>query len=297
MNVPAKILVFCAVFLLLFGLFFFNEKQELAPSSTQNHRDKNILPSSTPQPTKQSSSVAFTTIRQKSIALTPQLYEVHQKPARAETPAEQDRFELKVTNHSRLLVVQQDITEYHQELREGRSKLSPHSGQVKDWAYILYKDALSTRLEEQALPDEISREIQDILDSPNQSVKLDLLQESSPHLSSRYLGRLQKMLASVFELDPEILPIEVQMAVPELRDLLKRRKRYSENYFKTKMRSYFKDDAVMLSEKVNYMEDVKNSGDLALVQYGRGYFVSLEQNGNLSPEDTTLVENLIGALQ
>lgn len=203
------------------------------------------------------------------------------------------RYQLKKNNHNRLLTTHQELIQYYQVLKDGTPGYSPYSPEVRSWAITLYKDALATRLEEQPLSNEERGKIQEILQSTGQDIDLSLLQTSSPHLPEKYLARLRKLLTVVFEDDSEsVSKLDAATTVTEIADLLKRRKRYSNNYFQTNIKYYLTDSSISMQKKIALMQHVLETRDQSLTWYAKGYFLEAEQNGDLSAEEIEILTNL-----
>ena len=80
--------------------------------------------------------------------------------------------------------------------------------------------------------------------------------------------------------------------VQKIYELLKQRKRYSDNYYKTIMRDYLMDDSISVQSKIEYMLPFGEAGDDSLVNYGVGYLDSISKQKNLSRVERELIRTL-----
>ena len=71
----------------------------------------------------------------------------------------------------------------------------------------------------------------------------------------------------------------------EVVDLFKRRKRYSNNYFKTRIKEYYTGSLVPIDDKIDYARELGKLGDLELTEYVRSYFEAAVSRGELESDD------------
>jgi len=203
-------------------------------------------------------------------------------------------YKIRTANHSRLLTARTEINKAILASRSSGNRVKPTEAQLQEWSLVLYEDALLTIALNGDLSDEDRDALLGQIESGSYKVDLDMLTTSNPYLSDTYLDRLRKVLnATDQDKNPSgdtILPAGL---VLEIQDLLKRRKCYSDSYYKTEMKNYFRNDAVSLEDKVAYFEKILISGDTSLIRYGAGYFEYLKKEGSVDSHEMQTIDDLL----
>jgi len=200
----------------------------------------------------------------------------------------------RVANHSRLLAIQIAIRNFIQETKGSGTKTLPSLDQIQEWAYSLYEDALLSVALDGNSTEEERQSLLLKVEEGGDEIDLMLLHSSNPYLDDVYLDRLRKVLGASFQTESSLdSTVSSAGLVLEIQDLLKRRKRYSDSYYKTEMKDYFQNDSVPLNDKITYFENFLATGDTSLVKYGAGYFEYLKEEGAVDPQGLLSIDNLL----
>lgn len=213
-------------------------------------------------------------------------------PPVAEAPEEIRKREIKVENHTELVGLLRDM-----EARRSTSRDPVDPDKLGTWSAVLYRDALRTRQLDDDLPDDVAASIDSVLETETSSFDPALLSQSGPHLSPEYLKRLRSALELALDGEQPSSP-ESQIAYlqlpEELADMAKRRKRYSDNYFKTKIVDYLNAPDVSIADKVVFAQQLYRSGDDSLISFVRRYFSKVLEHTRLGPEDEEKIRQVAG---
>lgn len=190
---------------------------------------------------------------------------------------DEKRFELKANNHSQLLSIYDsmiDSTNFNEELKNMSQET------INEICLVLYKDALSTIVEEQNPTVEKTELINKSLDQKTISIKT--LDSDSSHLSSDYLDQIKKVFTNSGCIsDEESSVLEQKMAVIEMRSLYKQRKRYSDNYFRSIIKSYIYDSRIEFSDKITLAERIITTKDYDQINFIYRYFDELRNDNQI----------------
>ena len=203
------------------------------------------------------------------------------------------REKLKLENHQSLLGTGKEIRQLFSKLREKDSDVDLSIFDIKTWGDTLYRDAILARLLNEKLEESdreiLANELQSIDSEPN----LDLLAQYMPTSGRYYSNSLHTLLSEIYRQDQSSSFSKMNTTqVQKIYELLKQRKRYSDNYYKTIMRDYLMDDSISVQSKIEYMLPFGEAGDDSLVNYGVGYLDSISKQKNLSRVERELIRTL-----
>lgn len=197
---------------------------------------------------------------------------------------------LRERNHLALLNLQKEIAAYLKNLAQIDSDTTPQIPDFREWAGVLYKDALLTQLlleEDLTAPERYDLLL--ALEEPEEP-RLDFIGHTISSTNPYYPAALRELITVSVSADSAPRPPTESMSrVLQFEDLVSRRKRYSDSYFITKMRNFLLDDRNSLDDKVEYMTPYIEKDDEALVRYGASYFNDRLRSGAPNNAEKTTI--------
>lgn len=206
-------------------------------------------------------------------------------PRPAADAEEEIRREVVLGNHARLADAREQMADWKRTRRAGGGSAPA----LTELAAALYADTLTTRALEPSTSAAARQRLLWLLEREWEIDAAELAVESE-HLSDTYLTRLRRLLAAIANDPPASQQIPLLL---EADDLLKRRKRLSDNYFKTEINDFFSDSGVALYAKVDYAREVTSYADPDLSRYALDYFRHISEQDELDARDREVVEELL----
>jgi len=197
-------------------------------------------------------------------------------------------------NHQSLLNTQQIIFEKLEKLAEDDTN-TVSVEDLQEWTAVLYRDALLTRIfTEEDMEDSKREQLEKVLEQQIEIPDLTLLQAKTSFLNRNYVRSLNKLLADAYqEKVSELEPPKILDLAYRTKDLLKRRKRHSDNYQKGKMRLFLRDESNSLSEKIEFMQPFLQQNDDYLLRYGAKYFRELPAETQMTESERNSISELM----
>lgn len=198
---------------------------------------------------------------------------------------------LRDANHNALRTVLLEI----REVRE--SQAVPDRESIQRWLTSIYKDAVQWRLREQDLSGQLVQVLAEAFLAKRPELSRERVSVPSAHLSEGYIDLLGQLMADFRRIDlDEATDAQLVSLSARIEDMVQRRKRHSDIYYKSRLRDMLLDDSVDLSSKISKARELVRTGDTTLVRFSADYFEALLE-GPLSTKKRKQVERLLDEMQ